>query len=111
MKTINEFLDEKLTLNNQSKLQVFKSKIDDFDNITNVINYLKETAKNKGLEVKFRDSKTNAGDFTIFIYDKSINKNYLIGFDGYWNVKPDDDISFNNCAKMAEKYINDYKNK
>jgi len=109
MKTIDEYLDEKLVLNNQSKLQVFKSKIDETKNPSDIINYLKDMGSIKGLEIKFRNKTTNSGDFTIFIYDKSIKKNYLVGFDGDWSAKPDDDISFIQCAKMAEKYINDYK--
>ena len=49
-------------------------------NIREEISKLKEAAKKNGLEVRFRDHKTNQGDFCIFIYDKSFRKTYAVGF-------------------------------
>lgn len=66
------------------------------------INELKAKAKANGLEVRFRNHKTNMGDFCIFIYDKSIRKSYMVGYDGYWNSGY---IPFEVCLKDAYNWI------
>lgn len=66
------------------------------------INKLKAVAKENGLEVRFRNHTTNAGDFCIFIYDKSVRKSYMVGFDGNWNSKK---LTFNVCLRSAYKWI------
>lgn len=63
---------------------------------------LKAIAKTNGLEVRFHNYKTNMGAFCIFIYDKSIRKTYMVGFDGCWDFKS---ASFNRCLKDAYNWI------
>ena len=70
--------------------------------ITIEINKLKAVAKDNGLEVRFHDHKTNMGDFCIFIYDKSVRKSYMVGFDGNWGSKT---LPFNVCLRSAYKWI------
>ena len=71
-------------------------------NITTEINKLKKFAKENGLEIRFHDHKTNMGDFCIFIYDKSVRKSYMVGFDGSWGSKT---LSFDVCLRSAYKWI------
>ena len=66
------------------------------------INELKAKAKANGLEVRFRDHKTNQGDFCIFIYDKSIRKSYMVGYDGNWKS---DTPNFESCLRQAYRWI------
>jgi hypothetical protein len=70
--------------------------------ITTEINKLKAVAKENGLKVRFHDHKTNAGDFCIFIYDKSVRKSYIVGYDGYWNSEV---VPFNVCLRSAYHWI------
>jgi hypothetical protein len=70
--------------------------------ITAEINKLKVVAKENGLEVRFRNHTANMGDFCIFIYDKSVRKSYMVGFDGNWNSKK---LTFNVCLRSAYKWI------
>lgn len=62
------------------------------------INELKEHAKKHGLTVRFRDHKTDQGDFCIFIYDPNFRKSYAVGYDGDWQSKA---VSFEKCLKSA----------
>lgn len=71
-------------------------------NITTEINKLKAVAKKNGLEVRFHNHNTNAGDFCIFIYDKSVRKSYMVGFDGNWDSKT---VPFDVCLCSAYKWI------
>jgi len=73
--------------------------------ITAEINKLKTVAKENGLEVRFHDHKTNAGDFCIFIYDKSVRKSYMVGFDGLWGIVEFSKLSFKSCLNCAYKWI------
>ena len=66
------------------------------------IDKLRDVAKANGLGIRFRDHKTNMGDFCIFIYDKSVRKSYMVGFDGSWTNKS---LSFESCLRMAYKWI------
>ena len=70
-------------------------------NIT--LTVVREFAKEKGLHIMFRNQGDN--QFTIFIYDKRKQKNYLIGFDcsRYY----DDGLS--KCCEQAYEYIKNYK--
>jgi hypothetical protein len=70
--------------------------------ITTEINKLKAVAKENGLEIRFRNHTTNMGDFCIFIYDKSVRKSYMVGFDGNWNSKK---LTFNVCLRSAYNWI------
>lgn len=70
--------------------------------ITTDINKLKDIAKENGLEVRFRNHTTNMGDFCIFIYDKSVRKSYMVGFDGNWDSKV---VPFNVCLHSAYNWI------
>ncbi len=72
------------------------------------IKELKAVAKANGLDVRFRDHKTNQGDFCIFIYDKSIRKSYIVGYDGDWGSKY---ISFDKCLASAYNWINNRDNR
>lgn len=65
------------------------------------IRELKEYAKSKGLSVRFRNHKTDLGDFCIFIYDKNFRKIYAVGFDGSWDNPGD----FDQCLSMAYDWI------
>ena len=65
------------------------------------IKELKKVAKSNGLEVTFHNHRTSAGDFCIFIYDKSIRNGYLVGYDGNW----DGNASFNQCVTSAYHWI------
>ena len=71
-------------------------------NITTEINKLKAVAKKNGLEVRFHNHNTNAGDFCIFIYDKSVRKSYMVGFDGSWGSKT---LPFDVCLRSAYNWI------
>jgi hypothetical protein len=73
--------------------------------ITTEINKLKAVAKENSLEVRFHDHKTNMGDFCIFIYDKSVRKSYMVGFDGLWGIVEYSKLSFDVCLRSAYKWI------
>lgn len=66
----------------------------------------KEEAKAKGLVLKFRNKPTNAGDFTFFIYDKSVKNGYLVGYDGGWNSST---YNFDKCLELTLDYIRKYE--
>ena len=69
------------------------------------INRLKKVAKENGLEVRFHDHKTNMGDFCIFIYDKSVRKSYIVGYDGLWGIVEFSKLSFKSCLEKAYNWI------
>lgn len=69
------------------------------------INKLKAVAKKNCLEVRFHDHKTKAGDFCIFIYDKSVRKSYMVGFDGLWGIVEFSRLSFKYCLEQAYNWI------
>ena len=75
------------------------------DIITIEINKLKAFAKENGLEVRFHDHKTNMGDFCIFIYDKSVRKSYMVGYDGLWKIIENSMLSFESCLNSAYHWI------
>ena len=97
MKQIDRYILEKLHLNKNSK---YTPKTNE-----EKIEYIQNLAEEKGLEVKFRNKTTNAGDFAFFIYDKSALSSYLIAYDGSWDDKDD----FDNCYEQTIKYIENYK--
>lgn len=68
------------------------------------IDQLRKFADNFNLLVTFRDKKTNAGDFTIFIYRPEESR-YAVGFDGYWSDY--NELSFESCIYQAFKWINE----
>lgn len=68
------------------------------------IDQLRKFADNFNLLVTFRDKKTNAGDFTIFIYRQGESQ-YAVGFDGYWSDY--NELSFESCIYQAFKWINE----
>lgn len=65
------------------------------------IKELKELAKKKNLTIKFRDKKTNEGDFCIFIYHPD-KRRYLVGFDGDWEST---NFNFDYCYDEAVNWI------
>ena len=69
------------------------------------INKLKKVAKENGLEVRFHGHRTNMGDFCIFIYDKSVRKSYMVGFDGLWGIVEHSRLSFKSCLEKAYNWI------
>lgn len=73
--------------------------------IKSEIEKLKKVAKENGLDVRFRDHKTNQGDFCIFIYDKSFRKTYAVGFDGLWGIVEYSRLSFKSCLENAYNWI------
>ena len=107
MKNINEFIIEKLVLNKQSKNYEEPSYEYDERKWNEGVKYLKDLAKEKGLEVRFINHKNNAGDFHIFIYDKTKKKDYIIGLDGEWHAN-EEWLSFPTLCKDAEDWIKSY---
>lgn len=85
----------------------------DINYINNSIKNLSEFAKEHGLKLVFRNKETNTGDFCLFIYKQpsmmKFRNRYLVGFDGYWDVPADSNVSFDNCWEAAHKYISNYK--
>jgi len=75
--------------------------------VKNSVENLREYATCKGLKLVFRNHPTNAGDFCFFIYKMSGGR-YLVGYDGYWDVDPRDNISFDRCWDSAHKFISNY---
>lgn len=71
------------------------------------IEELKNLAKEKDLTIKFRDRKTNQGDFCIFIYHPD-RRQYLVGFDGDWKSK---EFNFDNCYNQAVNWIETFDSK
>jgi hypothetical protein len=72
-------------------------------NIDKQISELRKVAKEHGLEVRFRNTPNEQGDFCIYIYDKNFRESYAVGYDGDNNG--DYGLSFDNCLKMAYKWI------
>ncbi len=108
MKNINDYFNEAL-ISKDTKINTdISDNIIDEKNPKQTINHLKDLCKDKGLTIKFRDKESNAGDFTIFIYDKSVKPGYLVGYDGYWDPKYSN-YTFKKCAQLALEYINNYK--
>lgn len=71
--------------------------------IDNQINELKQVAKAHGLEIRFRNHKTDQGDFCIFIYDRqNFRQSYAVGYDGDWQGQS---VSFDKCLKSAYNWI------
>lgn len=67
------------------------------------INKLEQYAKQHGLKIRFRNRKTDQGDFCIFIYDQvNFRKSYAVGFDGDWDSKC---VPFDKCLKSAYNWI------
>ena len=66
------------------------------------IEKLRNVAKSNGLGIRFRGHKTNMGDFCIFIYDKSVRKSYMVGYDGNWDSKT---LPFDVCLRSAYHWI------
>ena len=79
-----------------------KQNVNGMATVTAQINELKEHAKKHGLTVRFRDHKTDQGDFCIFIYDPNFRKSYAVGYDGDWQSKA---VSFEKCLKSAYNWI------
>ena len=100
-------INERLTLNADSKIKQKKEFIFDEHKWKEGVQYLKDLAKEKGLEVRFINHTNNAGDFHIFLYDKSKKKDYIIGLDGYWHTN-EEWLSFPKLCKDAEDWINSY---
>lgn len=105
MKHINDFIIEKFKINKDTQI----SKIDYKKDWKDLVKETQDLAKEKGLEVKFRNRKMNTGDFCFFIYDKRKQQRYLVGYDGDWDVKDDDTLSFKSCYEKTLKYIKEYK--
>ena len=112
MKRLNQFILERLKLSkNEDKINSLYNLDFSMKNYQEVVNEIKEFAKNNDLNVSFRfaNYSRNSGDFTFFIYDKKKQKRYLVGYDGNWKSKEDDFDSFKNCALDTIKYIENYK--
>jgi hypothetical protein len=75
--------------------------------VKNSVDNLRDYATSKGLKLVFRNTPTNAGDFCFFIY-KMTGGSYLVGYDGYWNVDPRNNVSFDRCWDAAHKFISNY---
>lgn len=55
--------------------------------VEKTIRELKEEAKSYGCNIRFSTRKTPCGDFHIFVYDKSLQDTYLVGYDGSFGGK------------------------
>ena len=71
--------------------------------INEKIKQLRVLAQNNGLQIRFRNYPTMAGDFCIFIYDKSARSTYMVGFDGVNSL--DYGSTFDDCVAQAEYWI------
>ncbi len=72
-------------------------------NIDEHVSELRKVAKEHGLEIRFRNTKTAQGDFCIYIYDrKNFRNSYAVGYDGSWNSKA---VNFEKCLAAAYKWI------
>ena len=72
-------------------------------NVSKQIEKLKQAAKAQGLQVRFRDHKTDQGDFCIFIYDRAnFRKSYAVGYDGDWEGAG---VGFEKCLKSAYNWL------
>ena len=67
------------------------------------INQLRSFATSKGLRIKFRNTRTHAGDFGIYIY-KPGQTRYVVCYDGYYNSSSEW-LRFDNCVRQATKFI------
>lgn len=65
---------------------------------------LKALAVKYGCQIRFRNSPTYAGDFCIYIYDKSFRKSYAVGYDGYYDSQYPT-LSFKNCVEQAKNWL------
>jgi len=45
------------------------------------------------------------GEFCIFLYDKNVQKDYLVGYDGVWYGSR---VDFNYCLEEVEHYLDTY---
>lgn len=104
MKSLVDTLMEKLDINKVSLEDSLWA--DQFRNYQEAIKALKELAKNHKLEIKFRDKPMPSGDFCIFIYNKSKQQRYLVGFDGDWQSLTN---NFARCYQDAVEFIENYK--
>ena len=98
---ITKFISEKLRINKDLDVS---DKIDEKD-FEAWVYTAKGAASEKGLEVKFRNKETSAGDFCFFIYDKSKQNRYLVGYDGYWGFEN----SFQRCYEATMEFIENYE--
>ena len=104
MKSLITLINERLKLDKDSKIGF----VFDERQWNEGVKYLKDLAKEKGLEVRFINHTNNTGDFHIFLYDKTKKKDYIIGFDGYWHTN-EEWLSFPKLCKDVEEWINSYK--
>ena len=79
------------------------------ENAFNWLNDFRKRAKANGLDVRLCIHEGgNTGDFTIFIYDKSVKKSYMVGYDGYFR---DIQFTFDHCCRLSEKWMKNYVRK
>lgn len=113
MKTLNEFLLEKLDLDNVVLRQI-PDDIKDFENIESIsvkMGQLQSFANKNGYAISFRDRLTRNGDFAIPIYEYNgighTAKKQTIAFSGFWlnNRKKPNDKGFQKCYMEAVKWI------
>ena len=72
------------------------------NDIDNKISELRRKAAEQGLSIRFRNTKTDQGDFCIFIKDPTFRPGYAVGFDGDWQSKA---VSFDQCLCMAYHWL------
>lgn len=65
---------------------------------------IKDLAKSKGMSVVMRKGGY-PNSFTIFVYDKRVQKSYLIGFDGN---RTSPRLGLEYCCNQAKDYILNY---
>lgn len=106
MISIIQYFNEAL-IKKDTKIKQHKEFVFDERQWKEGVKYLKELAKEKGLEVRFINHTNYAGDFHIFIYDKTKKKSYIIGLDGNWHTD-EEWLSFSKLCKDAKDWILTY---
>lgn len=113
MKYLKDIIQERLHITKDTKSLIdddsYKSinKQSSKSEIKEVINELNNYAAEKELKVVLRNYSTSAGDFCMFVYDKSKYASpYLVGYDGDWDSH---DRSFQYCYEQVKKFIDHFK--
>lgn len=108
MVDIFDFIQEKLYHKQIDEKLVFNKHTKEKQSISEKIQNLINLGKEKGLDIVFRNRKTNTGDFCFFVYDKRKQNRYLIGYDGDWDTDINSNTSFDSCYNATLKYIEQY---
>lgn len=73
------------------------------DYVNMQIDLLRQLARTRCLRIRFRNTRTHAGDFGIYIYRPDQTR-YVVCYDGYYNSSSEW-LRFDNCVRQARKFI------